>query len=351
MYKKSSILIAVTFMLCTFSACFNKTQKSKTASSLNLSFYNVENLFDTEDDPKTKDEQFLPNSEKKWTKERYDKKLKRIYAVLDSLEADKATGKVPPLMAFCELENKKVLEDLVAKTDIPNNYGIVHYDSPDVRGIDVGFVYNPAVFEPISSEALPINFDFLENVTTRDILYVQGKIKTDTLHIFVNHWSSRRGGEEESAPKRFECAKVLKTKTDAIFAKNKNAKIVIVGDFNDEPINKSITDVLGAKPNTAKTTFADKDLINLTYGIKQNGEGTYNFRGKWNMLDQIIVSEGLLQAKKGLKTSINNVIIYRQDFMLFTHKKYGKSPNRTYGGDRYYGGYSDHLPIYLKMEM
>ena len=126
MYKKNSILIIFAFMLCTFSACFNKTQKSKTDNSINLSFYNVENLFDTEDDPKTEDEQFLPNSEKKWTIERYDKKLNRIYAVLDSLETDKATGKVPPLMAFCELENKKVLEDLVAKTDIPNNYGIVH---------------------------------------------------------------------------------------------------------------------------------------------------------------------------------------------------------------------------------
>ena len=148
-----------------------------------------------------------------------------------------------------------------------------------------------------------------------------------------------------------EAAKVLKAKTDAIFAENANAKIVVIGDFNDEPINKSVTDVLGAKPNTANTTYKDKDLINLTHSIKMSGEGTYNYQGNWNMLDQIIVSEGLLQAKKGLKTSIGSAVIYRQDFLLFKHKKYGETPNRTYGGSRYYGGYSDHLPIYLKMEM
>jgi predicted extracellular nuclease len=372
LYRISIPLLIVSACFCLGAACNttqnnakkvekvaqNKTEKvEKTAKSntkkekkvvndvLTFTCYNVENLFDTFDDPKKEDDAFLPNSDKKWTEERYLKKLNDIAKVLY------ATGKddYPSLVGLVEVENAKVLNDLIEKTAIPNNdYAYVHFDSPDVRGIDVALLYDKTDFKPVSQKKLAVSFDFAPNKTTRDILYVEGLCKNETMHVFVNHWSSRREGEKETEPKRMACAKVLKKAINDIQKVNPTAKIIITGDFNDETDNQSITKVLGAKTNVQN--LQKTDLFNLSYKQDQNGEGTYNHKGDWNMIDQFIVSSSMLPKQKGLTIVDESVQLFNEDWLMYKSQKYGLVPNRTYGGPNYYGGYSDHLPISIKLK-
>lgn len=312
-----------------------------------IAFYNVENLFDTIDDPKVIDEEFLPSSKMAWNSVRYQEKLDKISKVLDSIGA----GELPVIAGFCEIENKSVLEDLITKTPLSKgNYEIVHEDSPDARGIDVGLIYRKDFFTYLSQEAIAVNFEN-DTTKTRDILYVKGLTgKKDTLHCFVNHWPSRRGGEQESESKRLTAAKTLKMYTDAILNGNKNAKIIIMGDFNDGPLNKSIKEVLNA--SVTQPTKERNSLYHMLYNKAVNsGEGSHYYDGHYMMLDQIIVSHGLINAKKGILAGYDNAYVFRADWLMFTDKKTGdKRPNRTYVGPRYVGGYSDHLPVYLKIE-
>ena len=311
---------------------------------LTVAFYNVENLFDTKDDPNTDDNEFLPTAAKKWDDEKYNKKLNDLYKVLAAIDAGEG---VPTIIGVSEVENEQVLQDLISQTPIDDNYEIAHFDSPDARGIDVGLLYDKAIFTLISKENLPVNFDFEPETTTRDVLYVKGEINKQEVHIFVNHWSSRRGGTEASEPKRLACAKVARKKIDAILSSDNAAKIITMGDFNDEPSNNSLLEGLLSKPSV--NDLKNKELVNLFYALQEQGSGTYNYRGDWNMLDHISISGGLLDNPKGLHTTIENAGIFREDWMMYQSNNYGAVPNRTYGGPNYYGGYSDHLPIYLKM--
>ncbi|HAN76874.1 MAG TPA: endonuclease, partial [Bacteroidales bacterium] len=214
------------------------------------------------------------------------------------------------------------------------------------RGIDVAFAFKKGSFTYLGHEKIPVTFADDAKFLTRDILHIWGTAgKKDTLHFFVNHWSSRRSGNDESEPKRVGAALILKQATEKILAKSPEAKIIIMGDMNDEPKNKSLTETLGAaNPETG----AKSALYNLMYPDDELNNGTYLFRGDWNMLDNMVVSTGLLNAKKGFKSAAKG-IIHKPEFLNFTNNKGEKSPNRTYGGDNYYGGYSDHYPIYLKL--
>ncbi len=315
-------------------------QNGKT--SFSIMWYNVENLFDLENDPKTADDDFTPEGRLKWTEKRYKKKLKKIAKVFELQE------EMPAVIGLCETENRKVLEDLLGQNGFKSqNYEIVHKESPDHRGIDVAFLYQPSKFQLISYEALVVKSrqDSLEN--TRDILYVKGAVeRTDTLHFLLNHWPSRSGGRKLSDPKRAYAAKIARTKVDDILAKNKAAKIIILGDLNDEPKDASVADILQAKP-FPKTS---SELLNLMWAKKKNGLGTYNFRGNWNMLDHIIVSQGLLNAKKGLFCTENAGEIFIHKEIVFVNKKGLKLPNRTYvGRSKYIGGTSDHFPVKLTL--
>lgn len=337
------LLLHFSLLFLTLSGCNNQLNQPKGKQQIKVAFYNVENLFDTKDDPKTEDEEFLPEAEKKWTQERYIAKLNGIYKVLSAIEGE---GNVPALIGLSEVENKSVLRDLIRQTSINERYGIVHHESPDARGIDCALIYDSSIFKVLEHEALPVHFDFDPEVTTRDIIYAKGQINgtEEILHVFVNHWSSRRGGLEASEPKRVNCALVLKGKLVEIFAEDENAKVVIMGDFNDETDNRSISEILGAK-TTANKLLAT-DLFNTSAALDKVGKGTYNYQGDWNMLDQMIVSGSLLNDKKGLQSQ-SEVFIFQEDWMMYDDKKRGKVPNRTYGGPNYYGGYSDHLPVFL----
>ena len=314
---------------------------------LTVMFYNVENLFDTESAPDKQDDEFTPESEKAWDMEKYQKKLEDIASVIK--EVNKA--ELPEIVGLCEVENLKVLEDLVQTRDLKRgNYGIVHHESPDARGIDCALLYNMEEFRVISSKAIPVSFPFDTSLTTRDILYVEGKTNdNETLHFYVNHWSSRWGGEKESEPKRLYCAVALRKEVDVLMNREPGAKIIIMGDFNDEPTNRSIYEMLLA--NNKRKNAGERELYNMMYDAHNvRNEGSYNYQGNWNMLDQIIVSRSVISDSKGLHTGWEDARILKADFMLYhDENKQQDVPSRTYGGANYYGGISDHFPVYVSL--
>ena len=323
----------------------------KATNNFTVVFYNVENLFDTIDDPFNKgDDEFLPYSIKNWTKKRYQKKLKDISKVLCSIN----NNELPEIIGLCEIENKAVLEELIKQPNLEQGkYEIIHEDSPDFRGIDVALLYRKDEFQYLLHKTFSINYPFAKSHKTRDILYVKGiASNTDTLHIFVNHWKSRAGGgQEKTELKRIFAAKILRKKVDSLFILNPNSNIIIIGDFNDNPTNKSLNITLNATNKRENTT--KNELYSLLYDkYSLNNEGTYGgYKGKWDMLDDIIVSQNLLKDKKGYRISYEDGQIFKPQWLLHKNKTTGAlSPNRTYSSsryNRYYGGYSDHLPVYV----
>ena len=299
-----------------------------------VAFYNTENLFDTINDPKVKDEEFLPSAERKWTSERYEKKIDTIARALASIHP----ADLPAVIGLCEIENRGVLKDLIHAPALKaGHYKIIHVDSPDARGIDVGFLYRKDRFKDISYETLKVDPGF----ATRDILHVYGIMGTDSIHFFVNHWPSRWGGAEQSEPNRIVAATVLHNKIAQILQANPQARIIIMGDMNDEPFNQSIFQTLGAKAPGSHAA-----LVNLMIPLKKAGKGSYNYHGEWDMLDNLIVSQAVLHGK-GLETHSGH--IFHVKWMEYKNKEGQDVPSRTYGGPHYYGGVSDHFPVYLQL--
>ncbi|MCB9187043.1 MAG: endonuclease/exonuclease/phosphatase family protein [Flavobacteriales bacterium] len=331
----AAILVVV---LVVFFVIFNRKSHSK--KNIEVVFYNVENLFDTIEDPTVWDDEFLPDSAKDWTQERYNKKLADLAKVLTEISEDD----LPEVVGVCEVENRQVVEDLFRTDSLgKGKFKIIHEDSPDARGIDVALAYNSELLSELYHEKIRYSFPFEPETTTRDILYAKLLSCGDTLHFFVNHWPSRRGGQEQSEPKRLKAASVLRTKIDSILLRDMQAKIIAMGDFNDYPNNRSMTEVMNCEPG------ANQRLTNLTYQFHAGGLGTYNYRGEWGMLDQFIVSDGLLYSAEGCATSDSSATIFKEDWMMYFPEEGSPSPSKTYGGPNYYGGYSDHLPIRLTL--
>lgn len=323
-----------------------KKYERKVPNAWRAMFYNVENLFDTEDDPLTDDQEFLPNGTKGWNETKYKEKLNNIYKNIAAIGGKE----LPIFVGLAEIENRKVLFDLIQTTPLRKyDYQIVHEDSPDARGIDVGFIYRPDKFKVIAHENMVVKMPFSPDTKTRDVLYVTGIInKKDTIHVFINHWPSRRGGVAASEPKRVFVAEMVKHKVDSIFAHSSSSNILIFGDFNDEPNDKSLLEGLGAK-----SEIQDKDtkyLYNCMFPFVAQGIGTEKYRGKWDVLDQIIVSSSLLHREKGIRVVNNEAHIFDAPWLLTDDtRNMGKEPFRTYGGPKYLGGYSDHLPVYIDL--
>jgi len=316
------------------------------AQEFTFVFYNVENLFDVKDDPETNDEEFTPEGSKAWTYSRYQTKIDHIARVLVGI----GQWELPAIVGLCEIENRDVLYELTGHRLLKEgDYGIIHKDSPDRRGIDVGIIYNINRFTPLHKDWVQIVFSHDTSLKTRDILYVKGVVnELDTLHIFINHWPSRWGGVEASMPKRVEVARKLKHITDSIFKTDYKANILITGDFNDTPEDSSIYNVLGAgKANEANT----RALINLMQDYHDDvGKGTLKYRENWEVYDQIIISEGLFELPySGLV--LDGPYIYAADYLIMEDERYmGVKPYRTYLGPQYTGGFSDHLPVYVRFK-
>ncbi len=311
--------------------------------SFRLAFYNVENLFDTIDSPNTLDSEYMPNSSLKWNTQRYFAKQKNIARVVEAMN-------FPTIMGMAEVENRRVIEDLIAQPALASkNYGIAHFESPDERGIDVAMIYRKSEFEVKKQKAHAIKFPTADD-KTRDILEVNGLLRGGIeLTVFVNHFPSRRGGAEESEPKRVYVASVLRKAVDSAFQKNPNARIVIMGDFNDHPDNISLTKTLGAaqwQRETAKDV-PSAALYNLGAAIQRRGEGTEYYKG-WDVLDQIIVSGTFLDARSKT-TAKDEETVFSPDFIIFKDKAGNRLPNRTYTGPIYRGGFSDHFPVFINI--
>lgn len=305
-------------------------------------FYNVENLFDTENDPQNPgDDEFLPFAEKQWDEERYAKKLSDLSESFFLIN-----NKTPLFFGLAEVENKTVMYDLIQQEKFRTTpYKIVHFDSEDRRGIDCGFVYDSAKCTLLSQEQIRIRIPTEEDFRTRSIIHVliafSGNRK---LHVFINHWPSRGEGTEESTPRRLATAAILRQNIEEILSKEEDANILLMGDFNDTPSDLSIRDILRAKGQHEQET---KDLISLLASAQNKGKGTINHRGDWEVFDQLIVSQGLIYAKSGLEIMENKASILKDESLLYTYKNGDQKPVATYGGDLYYGGASDHLPVYL----
>jgi predicted extracellular nuclease len=306
-----------------------------------VAFYNVENLFDTVNDPLKDDENYLPTSKYHWDNIKYKQKLSRLGEVIKQLGDPDG----PEIMGICEVENQQVLKDLLSSKDLKKSgYKFIHYESSDKRGIDVALIYKPKAVKIISSK--PFSVNSLKDIKwhTRDVLLVSARIKSDTLIILVNHWPSRRGGQLESESKRITMAKMVKHIIDSIQKKSPQAKIMVMGDFNDDPENISIAKIL----NSQKLLPLKKgEFYNSFIAVKEEGKGTIKYKGKWNLFDQIMISGGLLNTK-GLHYIDYSKGICNPDWLYYKkNTRYG--PFRTYMGIKYLGGYSDHFPVYIKL--
>lgn len=310
-------------------------------------FYNVENLFDTENDSIKDDDEFTPEGPKNWSNYRFYDKLNNTYRVILSI----GEWNPPAVVGLCEIENRFVLNQLVYQTPLKRfDYKIVHFESPDKRGIDVALLYRNDKFKPSYSETIQIDFPFDSDSKTRDILYVKGVLfEIDTVHFFVNHWPSRWGGYLETKPKREFVASQLKIKVDSLFSLNLNPNIVIMGDFNDEPWDESIKNVLEATLDI--TGIRDKELLNLMARYEKDWlVGTNKYKEDWSVIDQFIVSGNLISEQNGIQVSVEGVRIHNLDFLLEEDKTNGgNKPFRTYVGYKYNGGFSDHLPVYIDL--
>ena len=352
-WKNKNSLLLITLLVCsnilrgqTNSMDPKLVSQIEAERYFRVMFYNCENLFDIYDDSLTNDNEFLPKGEKYWSKNRYYTKLNQISKVITAVGGWKA----PEIVGLCEVENKKVLNDLIYNTQLyRSEYKLIHKDSPDNRGIDVALLYQPKAFKPLCTEFIKVNFPEKHFRPTRDILYTKGLTKDrDTIHIFINHWPSRWGGQLETEDKRMFTASVVKRKVDSINSNSLNANIIIIGDLNDFTTNKSLTKVLQA--NNSLEQISPNKLYNLSHTLEHTlNLGSHKYQGKWGILDQIIVSGSLLQNQT-LYTSIEKAGIFNASFLIENDESnIGKRPFRTYRGYKYIGGYSDHLPVFFDL--
>lgn len=310
-------------------------------------FYNVENLFDTDDDANVEDEEYLPQGELHWDKEKMQTKLLHIAQVIDAL----GSGSLPDIVGFAEIENRKVLDLLLQNTELKkSDYSIVHFDSPDKRGIDVGLLYRKERFTFVKCGKYPVAIPGDTGKPTRDILYVKGLLpNASALHILVNHWPSRSGGTAETEHKRIAAAKTAKRLCDSIQFNEKNANILLMGDFNDYPTNQSLKEVLNAALDTGAVNAALYNLMGWQHG---EGVGSHTYKGEWGFLDQVIASGALVKGTSGAKVFFKDARVFKADFLMEKNEKYGvMEPKRTYGGKKYLGGYSDHLPVFVDVRL
>ena len=311
-----------------------------------IGFYNLENIFDTINQLDVEDEEFTPDGGNHYTSEVYLDKLEKLSQVISEMGTDDSPEGIA-ILGVAEVENSSVLEDLVSQLKLKNrNYKVAHIDGRDERGVDVGMLYNPKYFTVKKMESLHVPTEKLDSAYghTRDVLFVSGEFLGEPLYVFVNHWPSRRGGEEASRPYRELAAKVNKQKIDSLMKIDPNTKVVVMGDLNDDPVDVSVTKVLGAKGY--KGDVKKGGLYNPWTIFYKSGIGTLAYQDAWNLFDQIIISSCFLETnQKGL--FFKEQVIFKRDYLIEKTGKFKGYPKRTYNGAIYAGGYSDHFPTYI----
>ena len=313
-------------------------------------FYNFENLFDTVRDPDIFDEEFTPGGLKNWNSAKYNKKIGNLERVLFDIAA--ADRDFPIVIGVSEIENRNVMEDVIAQPKLaPANYRIVHFDSPDARGVDVGFYYRPDRFKLEGSAPIPFRMPELPNFRTRDFVTMWGTIEGEPFFFLVSHWPSRLGGKEASDPKRFAAARQVRAIVDSVQQANPATKVVVMGDLNDDATDDSI--VIGLSAKGKIKDLQPGDMFNPYIALLKAGYGTLAYRDAWNLFDNIIVSGNLVDAPAGtlrllsVGTSKFYGGIFRRPYMIQKSGQYKGYPLRTFVGNNFQGGFSDHFPVFI----
>ncbi|MDG1064537.1 MAG: endonuclease/exonuclease/phosphatase family protein [Flavobacteriaceae bacterium] len=342
-------------MLTTFLLVYLKTiacasQNNAIHQSVTIAFYNLENLFDYDDDPLTFDDDRTPYGRDQWTEAKYRRKLNNMGRVIKNI-GSKNSDHAPAIVGVCEIENKKVLQDLVRTQALaPYRYAFEHFDSPDRRGIDVALLYQPHQFKTIWSKKIPVFiFDRIHTsrrIFTRDQLLVYGLLSGEPIYILVNHWPSRSGGQEASEYRRQKAADVTKHIKDSLLNMDPKAKIVIMGDFNDNPDDNSIKNTLKAHAKVKQLTH--DNLYNPLAKLYAMGYGSLAFNDRWFLFDQIITTKSLVHSPK-TSWHLMTSGIYNPPYLQQPDGPYKFYPYRSVQGGRFTGGYSDHYPVYIQM--
>lgn len=320
--------------------------QKKDYRSVIIGFYNLENLYDTVNNTRTNDEEFLPKGVRNYNTPIYFDKLNKLATVISQIGVD-INPDGPAILGVAEVENDTVLNDLVRQKLIEKRgYKIVHYDSRDIRGVDVGLLYNPKYFKVEASDKLFVQLPggSKDAYYTRDILWVKGQLDGETVHIYVNHWPSRSGGEQRSAPARNAAAQVCRDHIDSIAKLEPNAKVIVMGDLNDDPTNESVAKIINAK---AKERDVPKGgMFNPWTELYKKGIGTLAYQDAWGLFDQIIISQPFLdKGQSGFFFYQQH--IFNREYMVENNGRYKGYPMRTWDGNSYRGGYSDHFPTFL----
>lgn len=331
--------------LLTFLSVSLFAQKTEYKAAV-VAFYNLENLYDTVDNPIKNDEEFLPTGVRNYNSKIYFDKLGKLATVISQIGTD-ISPDGPAILGVAEVENDTVLKDLIKEPLIAKrDYKIVHYDSKDIRGVDVAMLYNPKYFEVEASDKLFVQLPggSKDAYFTRDVLWVKGKLGGETIHIYVNHWPSRSGGEQRSRPARAAAAMVCKRHMDSIAKADGPQKVIIMGDLNDDPTSPSVAKVLNAKGK--KDDVAPGGLFNPWVDLYKKGIGTLAYQDAWGLFDQILVTYPWLNKHQD-GFFFYQQHIFNKEFMLENKGRYKGYGMRTWDGNTYRGGYSDHLPTYI----
>ena len=313
-----------------------------------VAFYNVENLFDTIDDPEVYDEDFTPKGKNRYTSEDYRRKILSLAELFPKISS--GTGRTGPhLLGLAEVENRRVLEDLIYVPGLDSlSYDIVHVDSPDRRGIDVALLYRKDFFFPISHRATEVRLwdESGQRIHTRDVLWVHGIMDGEELHVLVNHWPSRRGGRGRSAPKRMKAALANRDIISEILSQSEQAKILIMGDFNDDPTDDSLTVGLNGR---SYSNLEPGSFYNPMIRMHERGFNTLVYRDRTNLFDQILLSYSLIHPEDEKGFRLRRASIYSPGELITREGKYRGYPRRSFENGKYNGGYSDHYPVYVEL--
>ncbi len=324
-------------------------KKGKEYNVVCVAFYNLENLYDTIIDPdpnKTLQDDFTPNGDKKFTSERYQQKLTNMAKVISELGTESQPDG-PAILGVCEIENRQVLEDLVDMPSIRSrNYKIVHYDSPDRRGVDVALLYQEKYFTYQSSKSFTLKDPSDSSFFTRDQLLVSGKIGNESFHFMVAHWPSRRGGEKRSRPNRILAAELGLKVMDSIRKSDPAGKVIYMGDLNDDPISYSLKNVIRAEGEI--TQVEQGEFYNPMEKLYHQGIGTLAYKDNWNLFDQFICTSTLVPRDNDFSHyKYYKAKVFNAPYLKGSSGNFAGYPFRTYVGSTWQGGYSDHFPVYM----
>ena len=344
---KKLLLSGATLLFALLFSFFSNAQENQVSYKIAcVGFYNLENLFDYSDDPAINDEEYMPDGAKAWDSTKYASKIANMSKVVSEI-GTKWTPDGAAVLGVCEVENKGVIEDLISSPKLKDrDYKIVHYDSPDRRGVDVGLIYQEKYFKYKHSDKYPLYFtdDEGKKHHTRDQLVVTGEMDGEDVSIIVCHWPSRWGGQKASEPRRIAAGKVSRVIIDSLFAADPNAKIILMGDLNDDPVNVSLTEYVRAKGKKKK--LKKGDMYNTMWDHYKNGNGTLAYRGAWNLFDQIVISQPFL-SDDASKYILHEAVVFSRDYMIQKEGAYAGYPLRTHAGGVWTNGYSDHFPSYI----